>query len=290
MTAQLYAPSPKKPHTDQYGVIFKVCTDSPQVKSLNDSTFRVWVMFNVLVGGRRGGLTVSSEQLATACGMSRSTFFRCVKVLKQKKLLMCKKNGLVNGVVTNSNNWILSNPENVEPLMKGQPFGVNIGIEEKPNDSNQSQKWDGFESNSLHNTESSDSTAFSNEPQNDTPNNETEYLKKLEALSGFLGEQIKASFDKLKELPKLEAAQRIYKNEAQLQVQQFGRGDYSNLDEWWHIDWAFKDALVQFGPDCWGPEYVSIVESALRTFKPATAEKRAAFLTDCQQIVRGFGR
>ena len=287
---QLYAPTPKKAPSDQYGVIFKKCTDSPQVKSLNDSTFRVWVMFNVLVGGRRAGLTISSEQLALACGMSRSTFFRCVKVLKQKKLLKCSKNGLVDGVVTNSNNWILLNPEGIVPKMKGQPFGVNIGISEKSNETDPSQNRDGFESNSLHNTVPSVSTAFSNKGNNDTPNFETECLQKVEALTGFLREQIKSSFLRLSELSKVEAAHRLYKNEEQLEIQQFGRGGWSNLDEWWHIEWAFGDAIVQFGPETWGPEYGLIVENALEHFRPVGAEKRAAFLTDCLEIVRGFGR
>jgi len=283
----LKKPMPPKSETDQHGVVFKKCTDSPEVSSLNDSTFRVWVMFNVLVGGRREGLTISSDQLSKACGMSRSTFFRCVKTLKTKKLLKVSKHGSVKQVKTLSNHWTLLNPPGVVPVIKDKPFGVNIGISKNSNEPSQSHKCNTLESKSLRIQEIQEITELTNEAKNDTVISDTKAQANIDALTSFLGKQFKELLCKLEEMPKQEAIGYLYKDENAFEIRCDFR-DVETLEQWWRLEWAFPESLPHFGAFAWGEGYTIVIEACLKAFQPVGAQNRAAFLTDCQEIARAI--
>ena len=280
------APTRPKAHTDQYGFIFRICTDSRAVKGLSDSTFRVWVMFNVLVGGRPGGLTITSEELARACHMSRSTFFRCVKTLKQKKLLRCTRHGTVDNVKTLANHWVLLNPEGIIPRIKDRPFGVNTGIDEKPIDTSQCQSRDWQGSNSLRIQEPSVLTVLNNEANSETPNYETPRVSKDgETLTGFLGSQIATLYNLLATQPPIVAAKYLYNSVTLCEIQNEGR-QVEAIEHWWNLSLSFDKALPHFGEYSWGLGYSFILDKAVESFSLRSAADRALFLTECAHYIR----
>ena len=126
----LHSRPPKKPRTDQFGVIFRCCTDSPTVKALKNLEFRVYVMLLVCAGGAREGVTISTDKLAERSGLARSTFFRGLKTLRELGLVEVKRFGAINGEKTGANKWFIYNPPGVTPYLNGSPFGLSFGTAE----------------------------------------------------------------------------------------------------------------------------------------------------------------
>lgn len=287
----------EKAHTDQYGYVFLVCLQAPEVQELTDSAFRVWVSFNVLIGGKREGWVVSSDQLIRACGLSRSTFFRAVKVLKDKKLLSCTKNGEINGRKTLANSWMLLHPPGVNPKVKGRSFGVKNGIVENESDTSKCHSYETNPVSTVTHIQEANSCYSSNKQgETDTSKSDIEKTKNSEALNGFLEKKIAELQLQLLTMNKDEILQFLYKDET-IYDTDMNFGDLEWHLEFWDEEFNGKTAcatwldwrLCSFSAWNWGSGFAFIMDDAIETFGPSNQE-RSSFLTEAIRIVQRLGR
>ena len=287
----LHSRPPQKPRTDQFGVIFRCCTDSPTIKALKNLEFRVYVMLLVCAGGARDGVTISTDKLAEASGLARSTFFRGLKTLRDLGLVEVKRFGAINGEKTGANRWYIYNPPGVTPYLNGSPFGLNFGTEGnlKSDEGRPTRPDEGRPKTGTH-SGATGSTGNSIENKSEIPENENPRVSKCGlTLSCFLEKTLRELYFKLVQLSKKEQGEALFGSKSLIEFQ---GGPLETFDKWWDLEYHFPERLSHFSEYEWGLAYYYVIDKAVASFCPApeSANSRAAFLTECQEIVRGQGR
>lgn len=286
----LHSRPPQKPRTDQFGVIFRCCTDSPTIKALKNLEFRVYVMLLVCAGGAREGVTISTDKLAERSGLARSTFFRGLKTLRDLGLVEVKRFGAINGEKTGANKWFIYNPPGITPYLKGAPFGLSFGTEGnlKSDEGSLTRPDEGRPKTGTH-SGSSGATGNSIENESEILENENPRVSKDgETLSGFLGKTLRELYAELETMPAREQGKVLFAGRWLIEL----HGPVDTFDKWWDLKHHFPERLSAFSKYDWGLGYTYIIDRAVETFCPApeSAQSRAAFLTECQEIVQAQGR
>jgi len=285
----LHSRPPKKPRTDQFGVVFRCCTDSPTVKALKNLEFRVYVMLLVCAGGAREGVTISTDKLAERSGLARSTFFRGLKTLRDVGLVDVKRFGAINGEKTGANRWFIYNPPDVTPFLNGAPFGLSFGTGGKleSDEARPTRPDEGRPKNGTH-SGSSGRAGNSIENENEIPNSETNVNKNGETLTGFLVKTIRELHEQLATMDKREQGKALFGANWLIELV----GPLDTFSKWWDLDHFFNNRLAHFSEEEWGLGYNFVMDRAVKSFAPVpgSAQTRAAFLTECQEIVRAQGR
>jgi len=280
----------QKPRTDQFGVVFRCCTDSPTVKGLKNLPFRVYIMLLVCAGGAREGVTISTDKLAERSGLARSTFFRGLKTLKDLGLVEVKRFGAINGEKTGANRWFIYNPPGVTPYLKGSPFGLSFGTAGnlESDEGSLTRSDEGRPRNGTH-SGATGSTGNSIDKKSGIPNFETPNVNKNgETLTGFLEQTIEQLKQELSTMSKRDQGKALFGGNWLIEL----HGPLDTFDKWFDIDHHFPKRLARFGEHEWGLGYNYVIDRAVESFcpAPACAQVRAAFLTECQEIVRAHGR
>jgi predicted transcriptional regulator len=286
----LHSRPPQKPRTDQFGVVFRCCTDSPTVKALKNLEFRVYVMLLVCAGGAREGVTISTDKLAERSGLARSTFFRGLKTLRDLGLVDVKRFGAINGEKTGANRWFIYNPPDVTPFLNGSPFGLSFGTEGKlkSDEGRLTRPDEGRPRNGTH-SGATGTSGNSIDGQSEIPNSETPNVNKHgETLTGFLGKTINELHLELEAMDKREQGKALFGSNSLIEL----IGPIDTFAKWWDLDHFFKERLAHFSEDEWGLGYNFVMDRAVKSFAPVpgSAQTRAAFLTECQHIVQAQGR
>jgi len=285
----LHSRPPQKPRTDQFGVVFRCCTDSPTIKGLKNLPFRVYVMLLVCAGGAREGVTISTDKLAERSGLARSTFFRGLKTLRDLGLVEVKRFGAINGEKTGANRWFIYNPPDVTPFLNGSPFGLSFGTEgnSKSDEGSLTRPDEGSPRNGTHSGPTGITGNYISD-KNEIPSSETRVSKEGETLSGFLGRTIEELHLELSKMSKEDQGKALFGGNWLIELV----GPLETFEKWWELDHFFNDRLAHFSDHAWGSGYNFIMDRAVESFAPApgSALARAAFLTECQEIVQARGR
>ena len=258
--------------TTRYGLVFAANLVSQQSKDLTDAAFRLWIILHTYAPCNPGdGWTVGAERLADDAGFSRSTFFRALAQLKDQNLI-----GVVNRKGSGKpNRYILINASGVKTLLNGTERGVN----------SDSPKFDSSHSSDTGGVSTGDTltgaiTGASNSNNPPTPQ------KGGNELTIFLGKLLGELYSKLESMETFDQCDFLLREEA---------GAYSKRTR--EQDWDLKTIFKQICMDTTGDDSVcyAIADKVLAIAPPESgrkrsALKRSAFLTECQEVVREYGK
>ena len=254
----------------RYGLVFAANLTSQQSKNLTDASFRLWIILHTYAPCNPGdGWTVGAERLADDAGFSRSTFFRALAQLKAQNLVMVH-NKKASG---RPNRYVLVNAEGVKTLLDGNERGVNSDSPEF--DSSHSYDTGGGSSDATH-------TGVSTGESIKIP---LTPLKGETELTIFLGEVLKELYSKLEALDAWDQCQFLLAD---------GAYDYASKAK--ASDWSLKATFKRICIETTGDDPIcyEVAEKVQAITPPEngrkrSAQKRRAFLTECQEIVREYG-
>lgn len=257
--------------TTRYGLVFAANLTSQQSKNLTDASFRLWIILHTYAPCNPGdGWTVGAERLADDAGFSRSTFFRALAQLKAQNLVMVynkKSSG-------RPNRYVLVNAEGVKTLLDGNERGVNSDSPQF--DSSRSCDTGVVAPGATHTGVVTGATNSNNPPTPQTGEPE---------LTIFLGGVLSDLFSKLESLDAWEQCQFLLENNA---------FDYASQTK--ASDWCLKSTFKRMCIETTGDDPICYeVADKVQALTPPengrkrSAQKRAAFLTECREIVREYG-
>lgn len=256
----------------RYGLVFAANLTSQQSKDLTDAAFRLWIILHTYAPSNPGdGWTVGSERLADDAGFSRSTFFRALAQLKEQKLVMVH-NKKASG---RANRYVLVNATGVKTLLGGHERGVNSDSPEF--DSSHSSDTGGVSSGDTHTGAFTGATNSNYPPTPQKGGNE---------LTIFLGEVLKELYSKLEGLDAWDQCQFL-----------LGAHAYDYASKAKASDWSLRATFKRICIETTGDDPICYeVADKVQAITPPengrkrSAQKRKAFLTECQEIVREYGK
>jgi len=258
--------------TTRYGLVFAANLTSQQSKNLSDASFRLWIILHTYSPSNPGdGWTVGAERLADDAGFSRSTFFRALAQLKEQKLVMVH-NKKCSG---RPNRYILVNATGVKTLLGGLERGVNSDSPE-------------FDYSHSSDTRAGqlvtlNTGVLTGAPNSNKPPNP---LKGETDLTSFLGGLLDKLFIKLANMDDYDQCQFLLREDAY---------DYAvnNKQSDWSMREVFKGICIETdGNDaiCYDLHDKINEIAPPESGRKRSANKRRAFLTECQDVVREYGR
>ena len=258
--------------TTRYGLVFAANLVSQQSKDLTDAAFRLWIILHTYAPSNPGdGWTVGAERLADDAGFSRSTFFRALAQLKEQNLVMVH-NKKASG---RPNRYVLVNAEGVKTLLGGHERGVNSDSPEfDPSHSSDTREVHLV----THNTGALTGATNSNYP----PTPKTGENK----LASFLGRLLDELYSKLESMETFDQCDFLLREEAIAYAKRTREQD-----------WDMKTIFKQICMETTGDDSVCYaIADKVRAIAPPesgrkrSALKRSAFLTECHEIVREYGK
>jgi len=258
--------------TTRYGLVFAANLTSQQSKNLSDASFRLWIILHTYSPANPGdGWTVGAERLADDAGFSRSTFFRALAQLKEQKLVMVH-NKKASG---RANRYVLVNATGIKTLLGGLERGVNSDSPEF--DSSHSSDTGGGSTGDTQTGAFTGATNSNNPPI--PPKGEPD-------LTIFLGGLLDKLFCKLATMDDYEQCQFLLREHAYDYAMHSKQGD-------WDVRAVFKRICIETdGNDAICYELHDKINEIARpeSGRKRSANKRRAFLTECQNVVREYGR
>jgi len=237
--------------TNRWAVVFYSHMTCSQSIKLTDAAFRIWMVLHAYAPKPRSdGWSTSVERLGEDTGYSRSTVFRALKDLRDSNLIQYFKRGACN-------HYILINPRNLNCRIHGKQVGVRSD------------------------TSTGSARDTSTGSSGDT---HTDVTDVTDNLGGFLGGCLNHLLDELA----------TWQDRDQ-QIWLLGDlAKYRDAALPWNLRESFKDQCVSAELGYPAPIFDKVLSSALEKYSPSGqkkhAAKHAAFLTDCQEFVREFGR
>ena len=240
----------------RWGAVYYANVTSEQAKGLTDAAFRLWILLHTYVNRNTGGWAVSAERLSEDTGYSRSTVFRALKSLKASKLVLTENHGrcnryvLVNAGTQNENTGVNIDTPAVSP---GDTPAVS------PGDTHTQQLTENY-----------------TEPPLTPP--------KGGDLAGFLGRILDELLQELETKKPIEAAV-FLKGEPTAYSRYFM--------EFWNLRETFSEMCEQTkGYDPIACHVAAKIEHLIppESGRQRSAAKRLAFLTECQEAIREYGR
>lgn len=252
--------------TSRYGLVFAANLVSQQSKALSDSAFRLWIILHTYMPkDPSDGWTITAERLSKDAGFSRSTFFRAMAALKDSDLIRVEN-------TPNSgecNRYYLLNARHVRIDFNGETRGVT-------RDTRSSHHADTGE---CHPGETH-TGAFTGASTSNNPPNPP--LMGGRELQGFLGKLLDELYRKLE--ARSVAEQRgflledlaFHTSEKGFDFKQCFKRMCENTEGLDPICCEIADQILAIAP----PE----------SGRQRSAKKRYAFLTECHEAIRKYGR
>lgn len=236
--------------TDRFAIVFAAHLTSPQSKKLTDAAFRIWMVLHAYAPKPRSDGWSTSVER-----LCDDTGYSRSTVFRALKNL--RDSNLVQYFKRGAcNHYILINPKNLNCGIYGESTGVR--------------------SDTSTGSAGDTSTGSAGDTHTDVTD-----------MTGNLGRFLEGSLRHL--LEELETWQD--------RDQQFWLlGDLAKFRDAavpWNLVAIFKDQCVSAELGYPAPVFDKVLASALTEFNPTRtkgAEKRRAFLTECQEIVRAYGR
>jgi len=255
--------------TSRYGLVFAANLVSRQSRKLTDSAFRLWIILHTYAPKDPvDGWTISAERLSEDAGFSRSTFFRALASLKDSKLIR------VENIKSSGecNRYYLLNARNVKIDFNGQTRGVTTDT-----GGCQSSDTGGGSPGETH------TGAFTGASTSNNPPNPPEGGIQLQ---GFLGRLLDELFSKLAKMDDYDQVEFLMQDNA------FDYATNHKQSEW-HLKSVFKGMCIDTegdDPICYAIAERLLAIAPTESGRKRSANKRRAFLTECQEIVREYGR